>query len=336
MKKMFAAVVIVFLVFFSLTESGICSSVSDIQISPASPSALPFNQDVNISFNYSTSEAGGIRIFVRPMTNGALASNYAASGSPLYPSGSGSGSGNFTITSNETTIDQVSFQIYNADQSLLLVEFFVPVFFYFNDSPTSITNIQTASPSPASLEYNQRVNIAFDYSTAEAGGIRIFARPITNGALTPNYAASGSPLYPTGSGSGSGDFTITSGETTVDYVRFRITNDDQSVLLTEFLLPVQYAFPVQFALTPPSPVLTISQSGGSVILDWTSIPNATGYIIGYAPYPDIDYIEVIDAGKATSFSFDLLFGSVAYYVIVVPYNNNGWGSASNVEFFTAP
>ncbi|MEW6571573.1 MAG: hypothetical protein AB1390_10450 [Nitrospirota bacterium] len=212
----------------------------------------------------------------------------------------------------------------------------MPVVFHFHASSTSVTDIQTASPSPASLAYDQRVDITFNYSTTEATGLRIFPRPMTNGALTPNYAASGSPLYATGSGSGSAYFTITGDETTVDQIRFRVYNADQSTLLAEFFVPVQYAFPVKFASTPAAPTLTISQSGGDVTLSWTSVPTATGYLIGYAPYPGVDYIEVLDVGKTTSFSFDLFSGSVAYYVVVVPYNANGLGGLSNIEFFTAP
>ncbi|MEW6571572.1 MAG: hypothetical protein AB1390_10445 [Nitrospirota bacterium] len=111
MKKVLASIGIVVLAFFTFTGVGICSSISDIQISPASPSALPFNTHVDITFNYSTTEAAGMRIFPRPMTNGALTPNYAASGSPLYATGSGSGSAYFTITSGETTVDQIRFQV---------------------------------------------------------------------------------------------------------------------------------------------------------------------------------------------------------------------------------
>lgn len=336
MKKPLLTMVTVFIAFLTLAGVGICSSVSDIQFSPASPSALSFSQNVDITFNYSTSEAGGIRIFVRPMTNGQLTPDYGAEGSPVYPVGSGSGSAYFTVTAGETTVDQVRFQVYNADQSALLTEFFLPADFHFSASGTSITDIKTSVPSPASLAYNQRVDVTFNYSTSEAGGVRVFVRPMTNGMPTPGYSAESSPLYPAGSGSGSGYFTITGGETTVDQIRFQVYNADQSVFLAEFLSPVQYAFPVRFASTPAAPILSVSTIGGAVNLSWNSVPTADGYIIGYAPYPGAEYLGVIDAGKATSYSLDVFWGSVSYYVVVVAYNTNGWSVLSNIEFFSVP
>ncbi|MEN8163289.1 MAG: hypothetical protein ABFS37_04105, partial [Acidobacteriota bacterium] len=96
--------------------------------------------------------------------------------------------------------------------------------------------------SPASLLYGDRVNIAFEYYTSEPDGVRIFVRPFTNGSLTPNYGAHGSPLYPTGNGKGSGWFTINSGPVTVDQLRFQMFNNDQSKLLLEFRINVSYYF----------------------------------------------------------------------------------------------
>ncbi len=99
--------------------------------------------------------------------------------------------------------------------------------------------------TPADLAFNERVEISFNYTTDQAGGVRIFARPFTNGSLTPNYAASGSTLYPVGNGSEtSAYFTIKSGEVTVDQIRFRMTNADQSQVLLEFFRAVQYQFGV--------------------------------------------------------------------------------------------
>jgi subtilisin family serine protease len=106
----------------------------------------------------------------------------------------------------------------------------------------SITNIELTPPSPATLEFNEHIDITFDYSANEEGGVRIFMLPYTTGSPTSQYAVSGSPLYPVGTGSGSGYFTITSGEVTVDQVRFKMTNADQSEVLLEFFIPVKYHF----------------------------------------------------------------------------------------------
>jgi hypothetical protein len=106
----------------------------------------------------------------------------------------------------------------------------------------TVSNIQLSPASPALLTFNQNVNITFNYSTNETGGVQIFFRPFTEGDLTPNYAAHGSPVYPVGDGSGTGFFTITTGTVDVDSVRVQILNADQSVLLNELFIPVDYSF----------------------------------------------------------------------------------------------
>lgn len=231
-------------------------AISNIQLDPDPVAGMKYGQHVDITFDYTIQTPGGVRIFARPITNGNLTPDYGASGSPLYPQGSGSGSGYFTIYSGDVIVDDIRFQIWTADQSQLILEFFYQVTYYFTDD--AIFNIQMDPPSPSSIKFNQHLNINFDYETDFPGGVRIFARPFTNGALTPNYAASGSPLYPTGSGSGNGYFTITCGDVTVDLIRFRMYNADQSILLLEFFVPVEYEFhpaSVYYVSTnPTSPV----------------------------------------------------------------------------------
>jgi hypothetical protein len=253
-KKSLLLLVTAFLVM--LMGRGICDNISNIQLSPPAPASLDFNQHVDISFDYETDEAGGVRIFARPFTAGSLTPNYAASGSPLYPVGSGNGTGFFTITSGDVSVDELRIQMYNSDQSQLLLEFFIPVEYHF--AANSVSNIQLSPLPPASLAFNQHVDISFDYVTDQAGGARIFVRPFTAGSLTPNYSASGSPLYPLGSGNGTGYFTIASGDVTVDQLRIQMYNSDQSQLLLEFFIPVEYHFAansvsnIQLSPLPPA------------------------------------------------------------------------------------
>jgi hypothetical protein len=94
---------------------------------PSYPTSMYNNDNVYVFFNYFTTESGGVRIFVRPYTNGAPTPNYAAHGSPLYSAGSGKGDGWFTVTEGSYTVDQAKFEMFNADQSELLLEFFVDV-----------------------------------------------------------------------------------------------------------------------------------------------------------------------------------------------------------------
>lgn len=104
----------------------------------------------------------------------------------------------------------------------------------------SISITEISPNSPANLAFGRQVTLSFDYEMNSNDGVRIFVRPFTSGSLTPNYAASGSPVY-RGSGSGSANFTIQSGRATVDQIRVRAVSL-QNELLFEFYLPVQFTF----------------------------------------------------------------------------------------------
>ncbi|HOT98637.1 MAG TPA: T9SS type A sorting domain-containing protein [bacterium] len=251
-------------------------AIENVHITPDTPSSLLFGQDVNITFDYTTSQPGGVRIFARPMTNGATTPGYGAHGSPLYPVGSGTGSGYFTINSGNALVDHLRLQMYNNDQSQLLIEYFIPVEFHY--AAHAIKNIVVSPAAPHCMLFNEHVNLTFDYSTPEPGGVRIFARPFSGSGLPPHYAAHGSPLYPAGSGSGTGYFTITSGNAIVDKIRFQMFNSDQSQLLLELFIPAYYPyFPhkiseVQFEPAPPA-YLT---SGQKVAIKFNYLANQPG------------------------------------------------------------
>lgn len=235
---------VVFLSVFNGT--GACHSITNVKFSPASPAILPFNQMVDVSFNYSTDYDEGVRIHILPFTNGSQTPNYAVSGSPLYPAGDGMKAwAYFTIRFDEATVDQIRFKMYKDGLPDILLESFVPVQYQFGDFPNSITNIQFSPPwhSPADMASDERVEISFDYATDEAGGVRIFAMPFTKGAETPNSTVSDLPLYPVGSGSEESAYiTIKSGDVTVDQIRFQMTNANQTQILREFFRTVQYNF----------------------------------------------------------------------------------------------
>jgi hypothetical protein len=216
--------------------------VTNIDLTPDSPNILRNNQYVNLTFDYITNEPNGVYIWARPFTNGSLTPNYAAHPSPVYPMGSGKGDGFFTITTGTVVVDEIRFQIWNTSQTTLLFEAFLPVYYLFSDATHTVTNLSLTPDTPDVLGLNAHVDLTFEYTTRQPGGVRIWARPFTNGALTPNYAAHGSPLYPTGGGQGDGFFTITSGTVVVDQIRIQMWDDGQTTLLFEAFLPVYYRF----------------------------------------------------------------------------------------------
>lgn len=197
--------------------------------------------------------------------------------------------------------------------------------------PNSITNIGLSPPSPAWLDFNEHVDITFDYSTNEASGVRIFVRPYTGGSLTPNYAAHGSPLYPYPGGSGSGWFTITSGAVTVDQLRFQMLNADQSVLLLDFFIDVDY----HFGEEPECKVLfdeTHSPSGNGpgsytiedIFSEWAALLESQGMTVesittGPITYDVLKNYGVVVIPEPTEDYTDAEINAIKQYV------NNGGG-----------
>ncbi|MBB4079358.1 hypothetical protein GGR28_001978 [Lewinella aquimaris] len=235
MKQLYVILLIICWTVTLVAQTDICT----IEIDPETRVATFANgEDVQVYFEYSTDEAAGVRIFIRPFSGGSLSPSYAASGSPLYL-GDGSGTAEFTISAGEVAVDELRFHITNADQSITLREFYVPVDFTFGEN-----GVNGFSPSHdrafATFLHDEEVSIDFDYSIARPDGVRIFIRPVTGGALTPNYAASGSPIF-TGSGSAAASFRISAGNNVrVDSFRVTMTSADQSEELQQFFVPVNW------------------------------------------------------------------------------------------------
>lgn len=112
----------------------------------------------------------------------------------------------------------------------------------------SVTGITLSPANPNVMKFGQIITVNFSYDTIEAGGVRIWARPITIDPvtgldmLTPNYSACPSPIYPVGSGTGSCTFTIVDGDTQVDKIRLQMWDVNQTVRLFNIKIPVSYKF----------------------------------------------------------------------------------------------
>jgi len=141
--------------------------------------------------------------------------------------------------------------------------------------PHFISDVRLSPSRPASLSHGEEVKITFNYLTSHQDTVLIFPRPMTGEQLSPNYRASGSPSYPKGKGSGTGYFTINTGDVMVDSIRFEIRTEDQK-LLRRHIIPVKYRFsddPFRGGAAGPSThhirpdgVLEVTNPDGSVVL----------------------------------------------------------------------
>jgi hypothetical protein len=131
MKK----IVIVF-IFFSVLAA-FCQpvwsqSISNIRLDPATPSTVVFGKEVRVSFDYQNIKTEGLRIFVRPHSGSNPSPRYAAEGSPSYPTGSGRGSGAFSIKpGDQVIVDAVKISVYGNNGRQLFFEFFLPAKYTF-------------------------------------------------------------------------------------------------------------------------------------------------------------------------------------------------------------
>jgi hypothetical protein len=119
------------IILLSLSMPAAAHSVTRISLTPPTPNILTHGQRVTISFSYATTQPGGVRIFARPFTAGAASPGYSASPAGISPTGSGTSSQYFTINSGDVTVDQIRIQMWNAAQTTVLFEAFIPVHYQF-------------------------------------------------------------------------------------------------------------------------------------------------------------------------------------------------------------
>ena len=287
---------------------------------------LANGDQINIAFDYATSVSSGVRIFIRPMTNGELTPSYGASGSPIY-SDTGSGTANFTINSGNTVVDHLRIRVMNADQTQQLLEYLVPVRYTFGD--VYLSNIRFCPDSPAWLDHGEQIFIHFDYQLrgAASSGVRIFPRPTAG-----NYAAAGSPLYNSASGSGSSNFTITSGDVFIEKMRFKIPNGGQTEDLLEFYLPVHYLFgnptvdiddelSQGLHITGPYPNPLVNQGQIDIKLEHAqqlrlSVHDLSGREL------KVLHDEMLSAGQEQSFQFEVSELPAGLYLLKIAANSN--------------
>lgn len=115
--------------------------------------------------------------------------------------------------------------------------------------PKNDITITSISPvSPAALDFyesgpNDRVVIDYDYNISHPDGARIWIQPYNSGALIDDYFYSNSSIF---KGTGNRKVLISAGddngEVTVNQLRIKITNPDQSETLVERFIDVNYTF----------------------------------------------------------------------------------------------
>jgi hypothetical protein len=213
-------------VLLLLAASARADYLGGITFSQPSPSTLSNGVDIDVSIDYKVGAVGGGVIFARPYTNGALTPSYAATGGDVVPVGTGTATQSFRITSGTHVVDQVRVYLKSPDLSETWLEIFVPVSFEYG--PSAVFNMAFVRNQRSVLKHGQQFSLTFDYHASDALGCRIYARPYTNGAITPGYSASGSELLPQ-AGTASQWFSFV-GDADVTHIHFTMYDHNNTLI----------------------------------------------------------------------------------------------------------
>ncbi|MCB1052521.1 MAG: hypothetical protein H6510_02295 [Acidobacteria bacterium] len=145
---------------------------------PAPPATLGFNEPVAVSFEYETTYAAGVRIYVQ--ANGSC---NASDGSPLYPPGKGTGTNHFFKKGTacyQEIVNNVQLTMYTADTNQILTSVNIPVNYVFTNQggPPDLA-LQNPSLSANQVLLGQEISISADISNlgefaVEGPAVRLF------------------------------------------------------------------------------------------------------------------------------------------------------------------
>ena len=116
------------------------------------------------------------------------------------------------------------------------------------------------------------------------------------------------------------------------YIAVKAYNDQESSPYSNIEVVTIDADPA----LPTAPDLSVTTSGLNLTLSWNTVPDATGYLLSYAPsssYTGTESFITKDMGGDTSFSA-ILWDEASFSVAVQAYNDQGSSSYSNIELFT--
>ena len=224
---------LVLLLALFLSSAAQAEYLGNVTFDQPTHSFLPHYLRVYVSIDYKIDDPAGRHIYVRPYTNGSPTPGYGVSGSVLYPEGTGTAISYFTVTTGlPIVVDEV--RVYSRDPEFTEtpLEIFIPVFYRFG--PHGVYNIETSRFQYSRLPHGMDLNITFEYEV-DALGCKIYARPFTDGSLTPGYGAGGSIDLPP-SGAYDQHFSFDADADITD-IRFSIYALDNSTLLDEFFVP---------------------------------------------------------------------------------------------------
>ncbi len=214
--------------------------IANWTVTPAPPASLALLEWIRIDFDYSSPLDFTAALY--PCRGGDyLDGGYTYSYPGPVAAGTGASYTRVRIDSGERDLDELR---------LALREAYVPgdpLYLHslpgdYHVGPHAIENIVAVPAAPAILTNGTQAGFTFDYVTDCANDVLIYVRPLSGGVRPPNVQGHGSDDYPTGTGSGSGWFTITSGDVEVDALEFWMEDAATREVLLTWIEPTRLLF----------------------------------------------------------------------------------------------
>jgi len=111
-------------------------AVQNLEFSPAEPAILSNGEPLDMTFDYVTDNAAGVRIYGRAAFNEEPLFGMSNAGSPLYPAPEGSGDFWLTYNNGQHLANSIRFQVWNPSNDDLLLEHFAKGWWAWGTSGT--------------------------------------------------------------------------------------------------------------------------------------------------------------------------------------------------------
>ena len=256
----------------------------NIQLNHGQYNRLPYGMALDMDFDYAADTAGDVRISARPFTDGELTPGYYASGSALLPA-SGSYSQNFFFD-QDTDVTDIRFQIFEADYTTLLYEFFIPYDIHWRE--VGIYDFSFDWADYEFLHNSQNLTTTFTVEHADSEDRYAWTQCYTDGNYSPGGVYQGSSPFPSGPQTMTRYCRVNSGELDVDGIRFIYGAPTETML--SFIVPVHYHFAPHAVqnheFSPQSPAIMTNWEPLEMTFDYMTDEMAGVLVFARAAYDE--------------------------------------------------
>ncbi|HOP06391.1 MAG TPA: T9SS type A sorting domain-containing protein [candidate division Zixibacteria bacterium] len=233
------------------------------------PTTLNIGEWVQVSFSYTCNWDNGALFALDCLEEGLPSDKDTVIGGFTVEEGIGYDTLWFTYT-EPGHVQQLQIRMYDADSVEMACGFNIGVAYDFVNPINEVNSITLLTPSPATIDWDNKVHVAFTYNAFDPEGIKILVLPWLDGSISPYVSYSGTPIYPVGVGDGNQWFKAVDCGARVDEVHLRVMSTDNSVIYQDTGIAVDYDFTgSHFTLTELTPACPATvEMGDEVVVNF--------------------------------------------------------------------